>query len=139
MRLAFKFATPALLVSAAHGFILSPSFSKTFTAAERAASSVPFFLANQGVSKSKSKPNTPNTRSRQHRTLSMSVQIIATSSWDDLKASSAAQPIGSALNNEIEVRKSGRGSPHVGSKLRLFDADESEQPKITFYRDHAGE
>ena len=137
MRLAFKFATPALLVSAAHGFILSPSSIKTFTAAERAAAGVPFFLANQGVSKSK--PNILNTRSRQHRTLSMSAQITATSSWDDLKASSAAQPIGSALNNEIEVRKSGRGSAHVGSKLRLFDADENEQPKITFYRDHAGE
>lgn len=137
MRLAFKFTAPALLVSASHGFLLSPSSSRTFIAAGRAAAGVPFFLANKkGVSKSK--PNTLNTRSRQHRTLSMSAQITATSSWEDLKASSAAQPVGSALNNEVEVRKSGKGSAHVGSKLRLFDADENEQPKITFYRDHAG-
>eukprot|EP00979_Chaetoceros_neogracilis_P001997 scaffold361_cov265-Chaetoceros_neogracile.AAC.7 len=57
-------------------------------------------------------------------------------SWNDLKDSSAAQPIGAALNDEVEVRKSGKGSAHASNKLRLFDA--KEQPKITLYRDSAG-
>ena len=65
----------------------------------------------------------------------MSTQT-STSSWDDLKDFSAAQPIGAALNNEVEVRESGKGSAHVHNKLRLFDTN--EQPKITLYRDQAG-
>ena len=61
---------------------------------------------------------------------------IATPSWDELKIESTNQPVGNALNNEVEKRKQGKGSAHVQSKLRLFDSDET--PKITLYRDHAG-
>ena len=68
-------------------------------------------------------------------TLSMSTSTEV-SSWEDITALSNSQPIGAALNNEVEVRKTGKASPHVQSKLRLFASD--EKPKITLYRDHAG-
>mmetsp|Transcript_7119 Transcript_7119/g.8096 ORF Transcript_7119/g.8096 Transcript_7119/m.8096 type:complete len:588 (+) Transcript_7119:216-1979(+) len=57
-------------------------------------------------------------------------------SWDDLKEKNASQSVGSALNNEAEKRKGGKGSAHVQSKLRLFNSEVT--PKITLYRDHAG-
>ena len=57
-------------------------------------------------------------------------------SWDELKEKSAHQAVGNALNKEVEMRKSGKGSAHVQSKLRLFSSE--EKPKITLYRDHAG-
>ncbi len=57
-------------------------------------------------------------------------------SWEQLKANSADQAVGNALNKEVEKRKSGKGSAHVQSKLRLFSSE--EKPKITLYRDHAG-
>ena len=66
----------------------------------------------------------------------MSAQISSIS-WEDLKSASGSQSIGSALNEEVELRKTGKGSAHVQSKLRLFSSDEN-QPKITLYRDHAG-
>ena len=62
--------------------------------------------------------------------------VNVVSSWDELKAVSASQAVGAALNKEVEVRKDGKGSAHVQSKLRLFSSE--EKPKITLYRDHAG-
>ncbi len=72
--------------------------------------------------------------------LTMSAQSTeVSSSWDDLKISSAGQAVGSAMNNEVELRKVGRGSSHVQNTLRLYDTPEGEAPpKITLYRDHAG-
>jgi hypothetical protein len=68
----------------------------------------------------------------------MSSSIASSSrSWDDLQALSNALPIGAALNKEVDIRKGGNGSAHVQSKLRLFGS--KTQPKITLYRDHAGE
>jgi len=66
-----------------------------------------------------------------------SQQKIVKPSWDELKAESADQAVGAALNNEVEKRKEGKGSAHVQSRLRLFSSDE-KAPKITLYRDHAG-
>jgi hypothetical protein len=68
-----------------------------------------------------------------------STSSVASSSrsWGDLQDLSNAQAIGAALNNEMEIRKVGNGSAHVQSKLRLFGS--KTQPKITLYRDHAGE
>lgn len=34
--------------------------------------------------------------------------------------------------------KIGRGSPHVSNTLRLFDAPDDYQPKLTLFRDEAG-
>ncbi len=83
--------------------------------------------------------------SAQQRTSSGSSLTMSTpsteisSSWDDLKIASAGQAVGSAMNNEVELRKVGRGSSHVQNKLRLYDTPEGEgSPKITLYRDHAG-
>jgi hypothetical protein len=65
-----------------------------------------------------------------------STSTVAPPSWDELKTESASQAVGTALNDEVEKRKEGKGSAHVQSKLRLFASD--EKPKITLYRDHAG-
>ena len=57
-------------------------------------------------------------------------------SWTDLASRVATTPVGQALNQEVELRKQGRGSAHVQNKLRKFDSD--KDPKIILYRDHAG-
>lgn len=56
--------------------------------------------------------------------------------WDELKALASATPVGKALDNDIELRKQGKGSPNVHNKLRKFGDD--TLPKYTLYRDHAG-
>lgn len=43
----------------------------------------------------------------------------------------------SSMFEEVELRARGRGSPHRTSKLRLFDAKESQEPRVVFYRDSA--
>ena len=69
--------------------------------------------------------------------LRMSASATATApSWSDLKKQTQSTATGSALTQEVELRKEGMGSPHVGNQLRLFDA--SQKPKITLYRDMAG-
>ena len=62
-------------------------------------------------------------------------------SWSDLQASASSTPVGSALDNEVALRPTGRAGPFVQNKLRLFDSDDfsaEKPPKITLYRDHAG-
>ena len=58
-------------------------------------------------------------------------------SWADLQSSVAENPVGRTLNDEVELRQQGRGSPNVQNTLRLFGKDH-ETPAITLYRDHAG-
>jgi hypothetical protein len=65
---------------------------------------------------------------------SLSTDIM---SWDELNAAAARTDVGQALNREVELRKQGRGGPHVQSTLRLFHSKE-EAPNIILYRDHAG-
>lgn len=57
-------------------------------------------------------------------------------SWTDLVNELSKTPVGLALNQEVELRKQGKGSAHVHNTLRKFDSD--EDPKIILYRDHAG-
>ncbi|GAX18073.1 glutathione S-transferase [Fistulifera solaris] len=64
------------------------------------------------------------------------IMTTTTSSWDDLVKQMDATPVGKALTNELEVRKTGKGSPHVHNTLRKFDSD--EDPQVILYRDHAG-
>jgi hypothetical protein len=47
--------------------------------------------------------------------------------------------IDQALNDDLQLqqRKEGYGAPHVHNTLRKFNS--IDNPKITFYRDHAGE
>lgn len=59
-------------------------------------------------------------------------------SWADLKDTLSSTPVGKALNEEVELRKQGKGSAHVHSTLRKFEDKSSDAPAITFYRDHAG-
>jgi hypothetical protein len=72
--------------------------------------------------------------------LAMSASTSATAttvpSWADLQDSVGSTSVGKALKNEVELRKEGAGSAHVHSTLRKFGA--SDEPQITFYRDHAG-
>jgi hypothetical protein len=62
-------------------------------------------------------------------------------SWDDLSGAAGSTGVGAALDREAELRRQGRGGPHVQSTLRLFDANDKEddkKPGIILYRDHAG-
>jgi len=63
--------------------------------------------------------------------------VVSTPSWSELESRSGTQVVGVALNNEKKKRKTGRGSAHVSSDLRLFSSS-VETPKITLYRDQAG-
>jgi glutathione S-transferase len=68
--------------------------------------------------------------------LAMSATATTVPSWVDLQDRVGSTPVGKALKNEVELRKAGAGSAHVHSTLRKFGA--SDEPQITFYRDHAG-
>ena len=78
-------------------------------------------------------------RAARHKSPQMSTQanqITTSSSWSDLQDRIASTPVGKALNEQVELRKQGHGSPHVQNTLRQFDS--SDEPQITLYRDHAG-
>jgi hypothetical protein len=68
---------------------------------------------------------------------SLSTSLTTSMSWDELNAAAARTDVGQALNREVELRKQGRGGPHVQSTMRLFDSKE-DKPNIILYRDHAG-
>ena len=121
----FNLKALLLLASATNGFqvpTISRNHSSLFVTSTGSLSSN--LYNSQGI----------NRKIRSSR-LSMSTSTEV-SSWGELTALSSSQPIGAAFNNEVEVRKTGKASPHVQSKLRLFASD--EKPKITLYRDHAG-
>ena len=56
--------------------------------------------------------------------------------WDDLKSRASETPVGKALDDDVRKRIAGTGSPHVHSKIRIFDGE--EKPTYTLFRDHAG-
>jgi hypothetical protein len=58
-------------------------------------------------------------------------------SWTDLQTMVGQTVVGQALNNDLQQRKEGYGAPHVHNTLRKFNS--IDNPKITLYRDHAGE
>ena len=70
--------------------------------------------------------------------LSMSTASTTTAlpSWADLVEQAAATPVGKALNNEVALRKEGKGSAARENTLRTFGRD--GEPLVTLYRDHAG-
>jgi hypothetical protein len=64
--------------------------------------------------------------------------------FDDILGQTA---VGRALNDDVQQRQLGYGSPHVHNTLRKFDNDNNDSnnnnrsdalPKIILYRDHAG-
>ncbi|KAL3935339.1 MAG: hypothetical protein SGBAC_009124 [Bacillariaceae sp.] len=57
-------------------------------------------------------------------------------SWETLQSDVGETPVGQALNDQIQLRADGKGSPHVQNKLRKFQSD--ADPQITLFRDHAG-
>jgi len=59
-------------------------------------------------------------------------------SWSALQKNAGETDAGRALNDEVALRKRGRGSAFVQNTLRLFDSDDEKDLKITLYRDHAG-
>ncbi len=68
---------------------------------------------------------------------SSSSPSIVAPTWDDLKEKASETPVGKALDRDLELRAKGKGSPHVHSKIRLFDGTD-EKPTYTLFRDHAG-
>ncbi|GKY91879.1 hypothetical protein MPSEU_000159500 [Mayamaea pseudoterrestris] len=69
--------------------------------------------------------------------MSSTTASTAPASWSDLQDRVASTPVGKALNDQVQLRKEGYGSPHVQNTLRMFDSTGGE-PQITLYRDHAG-
>ena len=80
----------------------------------------------------------------QQSTTTTTKTMIPFTSWEELRETVGATPVGKALNKEVTLRSNGYGSAHVNNKLRLFpqsnkqEEEEQEQPEITFFRDHAG-
>ena len=50
-------------------------------------------------------------------------------SWEDLKAKSSENPVGKALDQDLDLRSKGIRSPHVHSKIRLFNNDSDTNSK----------
>jgi hypothetical protein len=75
-------------------------------------------------------------RASLHSLSMSSATSVATPSWEELLSTVGETPVGQALNNEVQLRTEGKGSPHVQSKKRLFRQD--DDPSITLFRDHAG-
>ncbi|KAJ8601699.1 hypothetical protein CTAYLR_003197 [Chrysophaeum taylorii] len=60
----------------------------------------------------------------------------AVMSLRELKSAVGGTAYGRAMEEEVALRKEGKGSPHRASKLRLFDVLEPP-PRVTLYRDAA--
>jgi hypothetical protein len=73
----------------------------------------------------------PTTSSRSLASLKMS------STWADLQTTASNTKVGGALDQSLKEIANGTGRPFVQNKLRLFGSN--ERPKLTLYRDHAGE
>ena len=56
--------------------------------------------------------------------------------WPDLQSKSKENSVGQALEQEMKLRKDGKGSAFVQNTVRKFKSEET--PQITLYRDHAG-
>ena len=55
-------------------------------------------------------------------------------SWSALRATAAATPTGKRLARDLADP---RGPPHAGASLRLFDAADESDVRVTLYRDSA--
>jgi glutathione S-transferase len=71
--------------------------------------------------------------------LHMTATSTAAPSWSEIFSEVGTTSVGKALNDEGELRSKGKGSAHVGNKLRVFNnAPDQSTPPITLFRDHAG-
>eukprot|EP00977_Amphora_coffeiformis_P018753 scaffold6695_cov155-Amphora_coffeaeformis.AAC.6 len=64
--------------------------------------------------------------------MSSTATTAAVPSWTDLVEQAAATPVGKALNNEVSLRKEGKGSAARENTLRKFGRD--GEPVVTLYR-----
>lgn len=115
-----KHVTKAAKSSLILGFLVTPALS---------------FLTSQSSSKSSHSFSTtrfPMASDAQTTTTTTSSSL----SWDDLVRQMDNTPVGKALTNEVQIRKTGKGSAHVHNTLRMFDS--KEDPQVILYRDHAG-
>jgi glutathione S-transferase len=58
-------------------------------------------------------------------------------SWESLRQQVLATPTGIRLQQEADDREKGLGPPHTDALLRLFDANDDSDIRVTFYRDRA--
>ncbi len=97
------------------------------------------FSSNSFGSSANSKTATGLAMSSSSSSPASASMVVPT--WDDLKDKISETPVGKALDKDLEMRAQGRGSPHVHSKMRLFDNNSdngNEKPVYTLFRDHAG-
>ena len=59
----------------------------------------------------------------------------AAPSWEALQQLVLDTPTGARLTHEGEQRARGQGPPHTAAELRLFDAEDVSQVRLTLYRD----
>jgi glutathione S-transferase len=67
----------------------------------------------------------------------LTMSATNTDSWANLQTVASQTKVGAALDLEVESRIKGTGAPFVQNNLRLFGSN--ERPKLTLFRDHAGE
>mmetsp|Transcript_48363 Transcript_48363/g.146076 ORF Transcript_48363/g.146076 Transcript_48363/m.146076 type:complete len:514 (-) Transcript_48363:121-1662(-) len=66
-----------------------------------------------------------------------SVLVDRAPSWADLNERILATTTGKLLRREADLRETGRGAPHADATLRLFDAHDEADVRITLFRDGA--
>lgn len=59
-------------------------------------------------------------------------------SWDDLRMRTLRTTTGERLHAEVKERAAGRGPPHIDANVRLFDARNAADVRVTLFRDAAG-
>jgi len=59
-------------------------------------------------------------------------------SWTSLQEQASVTLEGTRIKDQISLRSQGLGTPHVANKLRLQDASDESEIRLTLYRDHAG-
>ena len=57
--------------------------------------------------------------------------------WHELREKLLATPTGGRLSAERDLQAQGRGPPHTDALLRLFDAKDESEVRVTLYRDSA--
>lgn len=95
------------------------------------------FVVAFSLNHSTSSPRINSTRKFKMAS-SSETTMASVPTWENLKARLSETAVGKALDRDVQLRKEGRGSPHVHSNLRLFNEKSSEQPVFTLFRDHAG-
>ena len=83
-------------------------------------------------------PVRPACTTRRLRAMASSPPTTTAPSWTSLQEQASVTLEGTRIKDQISLRSQGLGTPHVANKLRLQDASDESEIRLTLYRDHAG-